>query len=228
MEALQEAQDLTKSTFVHHVFSTTEEGKAEILNVVQYALMAVIPVVILNKIIQRFIPEADLEKSSLELLTEMALQITIMFCGIIVIHRLITYVPTYSGFKYETFTLTNAVLSFMVIILSIQSKLGIKANIVYDRALELWNGPISDNSSKKINVQKGVRFNEIFDSHTPSQADDLDESPMSNFPPMPISVNQRNNTPSTNQDSGPANYFGQSMGPLPANGILGNSFGSNF
>ena len=227
MEALQEAQDITKSTFVHHVFSTTEESKAEIMNVVQYALMSVVPVVVLNKLIQRFIPEADLDKSTLELLVEIAIQITIMFCGIIVIHRLITYTPTYSGFKYEAFTLTNVVLSFMVIILSIQSKLGIKANIIYDRALDLWNGPINESVTKKINVQKGVRFTENFDSHTPSQADDLDESPVSNFPPMPISVNQRN-TPSSNQETGPANYFGQSMGPLPANGILGSSFGANF
>ena len=50
--------DITKKTFLSHVFSTTEEGKAEVLNILQYALMAMVPVVILNKSIQRFVPEA--------------------------------------------------------------------------------------------------------------------------------------------------------------------------
>ena len=37
------------------------------LNVIQYGLMAIIPVIILNKLVHRFIPEADPDKSSLEL-----------------------------------------------------------------------------------------------------------------------------------------------------------------
>ena len=107
MDVLQEARDISKKTFLSHVFSTTEEGKAEILNVVQYATLGIIPVVLLNKAIQRFIPEADSEKSTLELLVEIFLQTIIMFCGVILIHRFITYFPTYSGFKYENLTLTN-------------------------------------------------------------------------------------------------------------------------
>jgi hypothetical protein len=56
-----------------------------------------------------------------------------MFCGIIIIHRTITYFPTYySDFKYEAMSLRNVILSFLVIILSIQIKLGIKTNIMYD------------------------------------------------------------------------------------------------
>ena len=66
MEILQESTQSSRS-FLSHVFSTTEEGKAELLNVVQYAVLALVPVFVLNKLIQRFIPEADLEKSSLEL-----------------------------------------------------------------------------------------------------------------------------------------------------------------
>ena len=122
MDVLQETTDLNKKGFLSHIFSTTEEGKAEILNVVQYAMMGVVPIVVLNKIIQRFIPEADSESSSLELLAEILIQLVIMFCGIIIIHRMITYFPTYSGFKYESLTLTNVILAFLVIVLSIQTK----------------------------------------------------------------------------------------------------------
>ena len=70
MDVLQEVRDISKKSFLSHVYSTTEEGKAEILNVVQYATLGIIPVILLNKFVQRFIPEADGEKSSVELLIE--------------------------------------------------------------------------------------------------------------------------------------------------------------
>ena len=98
---LQSITEPPKKTFFNHAFSGTDEGKAEILNVLQYVLLAIIPVILLNKSIQRFVPEADSEKSSLEILAEIFIQLLIMFCGIILIHRIITYIPTYSGFKYE-------------------------------------------------------------------------------------------------------------------------------
>lgn len=124
MEVLQEAKDVTNNSFVSHVFSTTEEDKGELLNVIQYSLMGVIPIVIMNKLIQRFIPEADPEKSSLELLAEIAMQLVVIFGSLVFIHRMITFVPSYSGFKYERLTLTNVILAFLVIVLSIQSKIG--------------------------------------------------------------------------------------------------------
>ena len=201
MEALQEAQDFTKTTFISHVFSTTEDGKAEVMNTIQYSTLALVPIVLLNKLIQKAIPEADLDKSSLELLVEIFMQIVIMFCGIIVIHRTITYVPTYSGFKYEAFVVTNSVLAFMILILSIQSKLGIKTNILYERAVEIWNGA-SEESSKKIVSKRNVRFNEqnMNHSHVPSQSDQhFEEQPQGAFLPNPVSMS-RNNAAVTNQE----------------------------
>ena len=116
MDILQETKDSysNKKTFFNHVFSTTEEGQGELLNVGQYAIMGVIPVILLNKFIQRFIPEADGEKSSLEITFEIFMQLIIMFCGIVIIHRIITYAPTYSGFKYDNLSLTNVILAFLM------------------------------------------------------------------------------------------------------------------
>jgi len=224
MDLLQETGHESKKTFLNHVFSGTEEGKAEILNVVQYAGMGIIPIVILNKLIQRFIPEADTEKSSLELLAEIFIQLIVMFCGIIVVHRIITYFPTYSGFKYESLTLTNAILAFLIIVLSIQTKLGIKVNILVDRASELWNGTSSDDS----NVRKNVRVSAPMSGHIPSQADFLDNSQVQNdmFPPAPVASSRpsKSNTDALNRN----NDFGAYMGPMAANSVLGGSFGSMF
>lgn len=228
MEILQETKDLNKKNFFSHVFSTNEEGKAEILNVVQYAIMGVIPIVILNKTIQRFIPEADTENTSLELLAEILIQLIIMFCGIIVIHRIITYFPTYSGFKYESLTLTNVVLAFLIIVLSIQTKLGIKVNILIERALELWNGPNDDNIK---NVKRNIRYNNQIIKHSPSQADYLDNSQTQSgvFPPAPIATTMQNNMmPSQNNNQQSVQDYQGSMGPMAANGVLGGAFGSIF
>lgn len=228
---LQTGGEVSKKTFFTHVFSTTEEGKAEFLNVTQYSLLAVIPVVLLNKLVQRFIPDADMDKSSVELLAEILLQLIIMFCGIILVHRVITYIPTYSGFKYENLTLTNSILLFLVLVLSIQTKLGLKVNILADRVLDLWNG--EDRHERKQNVRKHVRIGGSDGSkHVSSQADYLDNSAMqtSIFPPAPVATSNAGNGSGYDMmmrmgQSSPTDSY---MGPVAANGILGGSFGSNF
>ena len=234
MEILHEVKDLNKKTFLSHVFSTSEEGKSEILNVVQYAILGVIPVVILNKLVQRFVPEADTEKSSLEILIEIFIQLVVMFCGIIVIHRIITYIPTYSGFKYESLALTNVILAFLIIVLSIQTKLGIKVNIIVDRVNNLWNG--DDNGNKKEKVKQNVRVNNSQSSHNSSRSDFLDNPSMQQgtFPPAPV--------PTTKQSVGDGGFYDNMMGggvsqnnygllsgPVAATSVLGGSgFGSFF
>jgi len=235
MDILQETTDSPKKTFLNHVFSSTEEGKAEFLNVIQYSIYAVIPIVLLNKSIQRFIPEADTDKSSLEILAEIFIQLIVMFCGIIIIHRVITYFPTYSGFKYEHLTLTNVILAFLIIVLSIQTKLGIKVNIIVDRLAELWNGPSSTAPTKKENFRVSSPTSAV---HSPSQADFLDNSAMQQgvFPPAPIAATKQ---PKESYDtmmrgsgsgngSGMTEGFGSYMGPMAANSVLGGSFGSSF
>ena len=233
MEILHETKDHSKKSFLSHVFSTTEEGKAELLNVVQYSFMGVIPVVILNKLIQRFIPEADPDKSSVELLAEIFIQLIVMFCGIIVIHRVITYFPTYSGFKYENLMLTNVILAFLIIVLSIQTKLGIKVNILVDRVSDLWNGTGGSGGADKKKNRNGVRVSQPMSQHSSSQADYLDNSQVQSnmFPPAPTATS-RQSDPMEGYDNmmgrGKNNGGGGDMynGPMAANALLGSSFGA--
>ena len=219
---ISEARSLNQNTFLNHVFDTSEEGKAEILNVVQYAVTGILPIVALNKTIQKFIPEADIEKSSLEVLAEIFIQIVVMFIGIVLIHRLITYFPTYSGYKYEAFNLTTVILAFLVIVLSLQTKMGIKVNILVDRALEMWNGP------SKETVRKESK--RPVNNHAVSQADSLDNSGVQNgvFPPAPAMATS-NRSSGQGHDymlkaSAPMNDYND-FGPAPANSALaGGSF----
>jgi len=221
--------DGPNTSFFNHVFSTTDEGKGELLNVAQYAIMGAIPVVMLNKLVQQFVPEADHDKSSLELTIEIIIQLIVMFCGIILIHRAITYFPTYSGFNYDNLNITNVVLAFLVIVLSIQTKLGLKANILYDRILELWNGP--DYSNGKANVRNKVRVSNGSASHNSSQADHLDHSglQMDMFPPAPVATAAKQSSGSYDMSmrGNPAQQQ-VSSGPMAANSLLGSAFGALF
>lgn len=155
MESLDELSKSSngKPGFFKHVFNFNEDSKSEMLNIVQYAVLAIIPVVILNKLMQRFVPEADEEKGSVEISAEVLGQIVVMFLVLLLIHRIITFVPTYSGEKYADFSVTNIILAMLVIILSLQTKLGEKVSILVDRIVELWEGRGKEKDKKKKKAQ---------------------------------------------------------------------------
>lgn len=205
--------------FISHVFSTTEEGKAEILNVVQYSLYGIIPIIILNKLIQRFIPEADPEKSTLEISVEIVIQLIIMFCGIIIIHRIITYFPTYSGFKYDNLILTHVILAFLIIVLSIQTKLGIKVNILIDRLGELWNGPSNDEPSNRKTKDSNIRITQPIVSQVENMSHQI-----------PVTISTQSQSDGYNQLRGngknvESSDMYTSGSPIAANSLLGSTFG---
>ena len=144
--------DDSKKNFVKHVFSFDDDSKSEILNIMQYSLIALIPVVVLNKTMAKYIPEADENKGSLEVVAEVLIQVISMFMGLLVIHRLVTFVPTYSGTKYPEYNIIFIVLAVLMITLSLQTKLGEKVGILFDRGTELWSGRV-DKPQKKGNVK---------------------------------------------------------------------------
>ena len=145
--------DDSKKNFVKHVFNFDDDSKSEILNIIQYSLIALIPVVVFNKTMAKYIPEADENKGSLEIVAEVLIQVISMFMGLLVIHRLITFVPTYSGTKYPEYNITFIVLAVLMITLSLQTKLGEKVGLLFDRVLELWHGKTEKPGSKKGNVK---------------------------------------------------------------------------
>jgi hypothetical protein len=147
-----EGSDDTKKNFFTHVFRMDDESKSEFLNVIQYALIAIIPVVGLNKSMQKFVPEVDDQKSSLEILAEIVIQVISMFVSLVLIHRMITYVPTYSGVKYPEYSVLFIILAVLMITMSLQTKLGEKVGVIVERISDLWNGT---SNTKKGKGKKG-------------------------------------------------------------------------
>lgn len=230
--------------FLKHVFNFDDDSKYDILNIIQYAMIALIPVIILNKSMSNYVPEADDKKSSVELSAEIIIQIIVMFIGLLVIHRVITFVPTYSGVKYPDFNIVFIILAVLMITLSLQTKLGEKVSILFDRLMDLWNG--TDSSKKKgksgnVKVTQpiagqqqmgGSITGQVMPQSQPTYTDgtsinSLPTSSTSSSQQLPNYDNmyKEQNTPLVNAASpGGMEGFGE---PLAANSVLGGgAFGS--
>ena len=132
--------DIKKTTFLEHVFNFDEDTKSQLMNIVQYAVLAIIPIVVLNKGISKIIPEVDDEKESYLLVLEILGQSLLMFFGIFLVHRFVTYFRTYSETPYSPFHTTNIILLFLFIAVSFQTRIGEKTNILIDRLFDLIEG----------------------------------------------------------------------------------------
>ncbi len=222
MSDLLETSD--KNGFVGHVFNFNANAKEEMMNIVQYAVIAIIPVVLLNKSIQRFIPEVDDEKSSLEIGVEVLVQVVVMFLGIFFIDRLVTFVPTYSTKKYESLSVTNITLSMLVITLSLQTRLGEKVSILADRVGEMWSGEPKKKKKKKGGQGQSQGANQQ-QSPPPSQMAPPGSTSIGSLPAVNYdAMYQQQPTPLI----GAAEPGGgmEGMEPMAAN--TGGSFGSAF
>jgi hypothetical protein len=245
MESLDELSKSSngKGGFIKHVFNFDEASKSEMLNIVQYGVLALIPVVLFNKLMQRFIPEADDEKSSIEITGEILAQVIIMFLVILIIHRLITFIPTYSGELYADFSVTNIILAMLVIVLSLQTKLGEKVSILSDRVIELWEGPADAKKGKgKGNVkvsqpisqnQGAINQMQMNQGAMNQSLNSMGSTSISSLPPVQTQqlpdynqMYQQDNTPLV----GAATPGGgiDSFEPMAANSVGGGAFGSAF
>ena len=140
-----------KEGFLGHVFNFNDESKGEICNIVQYSVIAIIPIILLIKSIQSIFPEPDEDKGTLEITAEVIFQTIFMFLGIYIIHRIISYIPTYSKLMYHDFNVTSIILATLVIVLSLQTRLGEKSNILYLRVIDIIQG------NNKLKQQEAIQ-----------------------------------------------------------------------
>lgn len=126
--------------FFSHVFRFDDDSKQELTNLMQYSILSIIPVILLNKAMQKYIPEADPRKGSLELSIEIIIQVMLILVGLVIVHRVVSYVPSYSGAEYPDIHLIVSVVPLLFIVLGFQTKLGEKSAILWDRVQEAWSG----------------------------------------------------------------------------------------
>jgi hypothetical protein len=190
MEKVNEAINADSSeglNFFKYVFNFDEENKNSMMNMIQYTILSIIPVLITLRLIKHIIPEEDETKGSLEIVLESVGQIILIVLAIWFTNKIIRFIPTYSGEHYGKFNETNFIIPFIIILATMQTKLGAKLNILIDRVIDLWHGKKEGNASlqgqgQQQGQQQGggqsmLRVTQPFaGQHQVSQADYLDRN----------------------------------------------------
>ena len=237
MDSIKEKveSNLPQKNFFNHVFDFDKESQSEILNCLQYVLIAIIPTIILNKCIQKLLPTANEEKGNVEILAEVVGQVVFMFLGFILIHRFITYFPTWSKTDYKDVNINTVAIMFLSIMLTIHSKVGTKTNILLDRFYAYWEG---NNKQHNTQSQQGQSNGQV-QAQTPNQAPLL-PPPMvqTNAPSMMVpnqgpqpdfnKMYEGPNTPLVNAMVPGQGAMQEAFEPMAANDGFGGAFGANF
>ena len=151
------------------------------------------------------ITQSSIQNNAKAILSEIMIQVVVLFVGIVFIHRIITYIPTMSGVPYADLNVITTILPVLVVLLSV-SKLGEKVSILVER---IFHEPSSQ-----------VKL-------TPKQPISGSSSPSQNVPPqiLPPGLNTSNPMATPEPDfntmfSGPANPLQNSQEPfeqMPSN-----------
>ena len=229
-------------TLLDHLFNFDSQYKGDILNVLQYAVISIIPLILLTKSIQYAIPDASSHGTSIEITIEIIGQLGMLLLGLILVHRFVTYFSTYSGEPYPKQSVLHFVLGFLTILISIQSKLGEKINILVDRLMESSRGGVPQIYHNKRKHSQKAPDVQVMGRHHSSNTNN-DTTQISSLPVIDSSINSPPQQSRTGYDSSsqyapnydPATSSGPMMPPVgpmnqdeptAANMALGGSFGS--
>ena len=142
--------------FFNYVFNFDNENKHRIMNMIQYTLLTIIPVLLVLRGIKHIIPEDDDSKGSFEILAESVGQVILIMLAIWLTNKIITFIPTYSGEEYPKFNEISFIVPFILLLATMQTKLGAKFNILIDRFVNLITGK-SNEAPPQAKNQQGQR-----------------------------------------------------------------------
>ena len=219
--------------FIKTVFPFDDDQKGLLLNIIQYAVLAIIPIVVLLKLIKNYIPEVDDDKGSLVIVVEVIGQIATMFIALYFIHKIIAYIPTYSGKTYGDVNIINIIPAILLISVTMQTKLGEKVQILIDRLMDLYEGQTAPKKNEKAGQ---VRVTQPLSQQyaSPPQAVAPPPAQMTNMKAQSHEFTIPQTPNFDNMYAGPETPMvnanvpgGGMMEPLAANDMLGGSFGGS-
>ena len=201
MENITTAGSENITGFVSKVTRFDSDTKNDLLNIVQYVITAIIPITIVYFIIKRlFDSDKPPTGSTLELLAEITAQAITTVVLLLVVHRIIESLPTYSGVPIAAAEYPNIILGLTISMISFNPIVSSKINIIYTRLMDYWNGnstvSVNDNSVSVSQPISGSR--QLLPRHQNSRADDanLNHNPPPIVPnrqlPMPPPQQQQN------------------------------------
>ena len=206
---------------IKHIFKFDDDTKSNLMNISQYALLAIMPVAILQNISEKVFPEFDASKGTMELLAEILGQSLITIVGLFFIHRVITAVPTFSGSAMGDLNLFSIIVVFLLTSFMFDGKVEKKFKAISSRMMDLWDGKSSEDKDKK--AQKGggsvVSVSQPISrggapTHAPSRADYLN-SPNAQTSSTQMMPAQEAPTQPVSPQNGQEQYSNQPLQPSP-------------
>ena len=164
-----------KNGFLNTVFNFDEENRGEMMNIIQYTILAIIPCLLILKACKYIFPGEDESKGSIEIFIEAFFQISFILITLTLIDKMVKYIPTYSKIPYLGNTpFPTFSLPFIFLLLTMQTKVAGKINILLERCMELIQGKkeaLSVENNKNVVVHQPLAG-----GHSISRADTLDQS----------------------------------------------------
>lgn len=236
MESITSSLKLTEESisdnqgFFRYMTSLNQKDKNELMNVLQYMILAIIPVILVLKFMKHWIPLDEVDKGSLELALEVMFQLSVIFVSFYFIHRMILYIPTYSQMNYPDVSFICVVLPTLLILFTMQTKLGAKINTLNTRlfqklGLEQVESEEKEEPKKAVTPPPQAAMNQAVSSQAPPSGPMNHPYSGPNFDEMYIEtttplVNANHPTAMPN-NAAINNYNNAAMEPMAANDFGG-------
>jgi hypothetical protein len=129
-----------KKGFFEYVFNFDTETKSNLLNVVQYIILIFVPLASLDYLMKRAFPPAKKGKGTLELLGEILGQTVLTIILVVFVHRVVTYIPTFSGSPIGNLNLWTLSAGFILAVFAVENQVSQKVNMLLSRLGDAWDG----------------------------------------------------------------------------------------
>lgn len=166
-------------SFVEYITSFSPTEKSQIMNLVQYCGIAILPLLTVLKLMKNYMPINNPLKPSSELIFEVIVQLIVILVSFFFVHKLVLYVPTYSQVNYEKISLLSGMLPLLFLMFTLDTKISEKLNVLFDRLLEmlgLLKEPL-DEDEQNENNQEGSNKNRQVGGNNVMQSTGMNAQP---------------------------------------------------
>jgi len=132
------------NSFINYMFTMSDNEKDTILNIIQYTSLSIVPLIIIIKLMNVYLPKYNEHKGNIEILIEVILQLIFTIIFLWFINKFILYIPTYSKTTYEIINIMNMILPIIFILFTLETNINKKV-ILLSNKLMLYLGFQSEN-----------------------------------------------------------------------------------
>jgi hypothetical protein len=194
-------------SFFSYMIQLSQKDKSELLNIVQYITLAIVPISLVVKLMKMYLPPFDDYKGSLELLMEVILQLVALLLLFWFIHRFIVFIPTYSKESYSSLNVFHFIIPFIFVLFTLDTTISKKASLLLNRVF-IYIG---------IEKEAMQSLDDTEEIYTPPSIQVPCPGPMNN--PYPQNTKEENGK-NYNYEK-PDKALPREQGPMAANEALG-------